>query len=91
MYPEILSKEQFELLPFIQQFNKSFYMVGGTAIALHLGHRRSIDFDLFTFKDLQKKSIKKKIDSWPSKKVKLFEDTDQIHYLINTVKTTFLL
>jgi len=89
MHPEILSKEQSELLPFIKQFNRSFYMVGGTAIALHLGHRRSIDFDLFTFKNLQKAGIKKKIDSWPTKKVKLFEDVDQIHYLINSVKTTF--
>ncbi len=35
-------KEQIELFPFLSRFQRSFYMVGGTAIALHLGHRRSI-------------------------------------------------
>ena len=39
---EILSKKQIELLPFIAQFRRNFYLVGGTAIALHIGHRRSI-------------------------------------------------
>ena len=24
-----------------------YYLVGGTAIALHIGHRRSVDFDMF--------------------------------------------
>jgi len=47
MHPEILSKEQLELLPFLGQFNKRFFLVGGTAIALQIGHRQSIDFDLF--------------------------------------------
>jgi len=27
---------------------KSFYLAGGTAVALHLGHRISEDFDFFT-------------------------------------------
>ena len=27
---------------------RDFYLVGGTAVALHLGHRRSVDFDWFT-------------------------------------------
>lgn len=30
------------------QFIKSFYMAGGTGLALHLGHRFSIDLDLFS-------------------------------------------
>jgi len=49
MHTEILSKEQKELFPFLKRYQRSFYLVGGTAIALHLGHRRSVDFDLFTF------------------------------------------
>jgi len=27
---------------------KNFFLVGGTALALHIGHRKSIDIDLFT-------------------------------------------
>lgn len=30
---------------------KDFYLVRGTALALHLGHRESMDIDLFTTKD----------------------------------------
>ena len=30
---------------------KDFYLVGGTALALQIGHRESIDIDLFTTKD----------------------------------------
>jgi len=47
LYKEVLNENQLELLPLIKQFKREFYLVGGTAIALHLGHRRSIDFDLF--------------------------------------------
>ncbi|BAP55364.1 hypothetical protein THII_1067 [Thioploca ingrica] len=30
-----------------QSWLESFYLAGGTALALHLGHRHSIDFDFF--------------------------------------------
>jgi len=57
-----LTKKQIELLPLIKSFKKEFYLVGGTAIALHLGHRRSIDFDLFKYARLRKKQISDKIE-----------------------------
>ena len=37
----------------------SFRLVGGTAIALHLGHRKSIDIDLFPNKKLSKDLVRK--------------------------------
>jgi hypothetical protein len=39
-----------ELLKSLQDryYLKQFYLVGGTALALYLGHRRSIDIDLFS-------------------------------------------
>jgi hypothetical protein len=30
----------------IKPYLQGFYLVGGTALALHLGHRRSVDIDL---------------------------------------------
>lgn len=89
MHTEIFNSEQVELLPSIKSFQRSFYMVGGTAIALHLGHRRSIDFDLFTFSQLNKSRIKGKLIPIPFKQVPIFEDLDQLHLLINNVKITF--
>lgn len=89
MHIEIFNSGQIELLPYIKNFQRSFYMVGGTAIALHLGHRRSIDFDLFTFKQLNKSRIKGKLIHFPYKQIPIFEDVDQLHLLINNVKITF--
>ena len=89
MHTEIFNNAQVELLPYIKGFQRSFYMVGGTAIALHLGHRRSIDFDLFTFSGLKKSRVKGKLLPIPYKQVPIFEDIDQLHLLINNVKITF--
>ena len=52
-HKEILTKEQLELLPVVGGFLKDFGLVGGTAIALHIGHRESIDFDMFLLKVLE--------------------------------------
>jgi len=89
MHTEILSLEQNELFPFLKRFQRSFYLVGGTAIAIHLGHRRSIDFDLFSFSDLRKSRIKKTLLELPFKQVPIFEDYDQLHLFVNQVKLTF--
>lgn len=89
MHHEIFNSEQLEMLPYIKGFQRSFYMVGGTAIALHIGHRRSIDFDLFTLTPLNKSRIKGKLLQIPFKQIPIFEDYDQLHLLINNVKITF--
>ena len=49
------------MLPMLKVFSKDFILVGGTAIALHLGHRRSIDFDLFCIQEFKSKSVQRKI------------------------------
>jgi len=89
MHTEIFDKHQVELLPYLKNFQRTFYLVGGTAIALHLGHRRSIDFDLFTASTLVKYRIKKKINQLPFKQIPIFEDVDQFHLFLNHVKLTF--
>jgi hypothetical protein len=89
MHLDILSDKQKELLPFIAQFKKSFYLVGGTAIALYLGHRRSIDFDLFIAAPLNRSRVKHKLLQAPYKQQIIFEDIDQLHFYINEVKITF--
>ena len=48
LHKEILTERQHELLGVVKEFDDAFGLVGGTAIALHIGHRESIDFDLFT-------------------------------------------
>jgi len=89
MHLEIFSHNQIELLTWITNFRQKFYLVGGTAIALHLGHRRSLDFDLFTKTPISKSRIKNQLYEIPFQKVPLFEDIDQFHIMINRVKVTF--
>jgi hypothetical protein len=90
MYPDILTTKQIDLLPLIKEFSGDYYLAGGTAIALYLGHRRSIDFDLFTYGTVKKQSIKRNFDLFNYSVGKiLFEDSEQIHFLINDVKITF--
>lgn len=89
MHLQILKKEQLELLPLISSLSRTFYLVDGTAIALHIGHRRSVDFDLFTQSKLRKSTINSKLAEFPFKKTRLFEDIDQLHFIINGIKITF--
>lgn len=55
---EILPKAQQELWPLLGPApGLSFVLYGGTAVALHLGHRTSVDFDFFRTEPLAKKDI----------------------------------
>ncbi|XTB06439.1 nucleotidyl transferase AbiEii/AbiGii toxin family protein [Treponema denticola] len=49
-----VEKTAFELLRTLMQDSQmdQFFLVGGTSIALRLGHRKSIDLDLFTQNDI---------------------------------------
>ena len=50
LYLEAVSDDLIHLLHRLMAAEplKQFYLVGGTALALHYGHRKSIDLDLFT-------------------------------------------
>jgi hypothetical protein len=55
---EILPKAQQEIWPLLSPApGLSFVLYGGTAVALHLGHRISVDFDFFRTEPLGKKDI----------------------------------
>ena len=55
---EILSKAQVEIWrQLTPAAGLSFVLYGGTAVALHLGHRWSIDFDFFRYEALGKKEL----------------------------------
>lgn len=54
---EILDQKRQTLLPKIKLVGESFYLAGGTALALTIGHRDSIDFDFFCEKDIDTKML----------------------------------
>ena len=89
MHKEILNKEQLELLSLLKDFKREFYLVGGTAIALYLGHRRSIDFDLFKPTQFNSKKITSKIDTHKLRYKVTRNVSEQLNLVINEVKFTF--
>ena len=89
-HKEILTREQIELLPLLKLFSKDFGLVGGTAIAFHIGHRESIDFDLFTNKEFRNSDIRKKIQKNASIDGVIVDQSDEFTILVKGVKFTFL-
>jgi hypothetical protein len=89
MHLEILSKEQLELFPLLKEYKRNFYVVGGTAISLHIGHRKSIDFDLFKYGSLNKTTIFEKLYKYNFTTIKSFIEFNQINLICNQVKMTF--
>lgn len=59
---DILPAAQQELWPLLAKtIDLGFVLYGGTAIALRLGHRYSVDFDFFSSKTLNKKELKESL------------------------------
>lgn len=89
MHSEILNSQQKELLPLMAQFRREYYLVGGTAIALYLGHRRSIDFDLFKPSLINHKRNLDKISATSFAHIVTRRVSEQMNLIINDVKVTF--
>ncbi|OGI19600.1 MAG: hypothetical protein A3J06_01085 [Candidatus Moranbacteria bacterium RIFCSPLOWO2_02_FULL_48_19] len=90
LHEEILNSAQKELLPLLGTLRKDYGLVGGTAIALHIGHRKSIDFDLFSCEKIDRKVLRKEISDFKND-LHVFVDTeDEYTVLVGGVKVTFL-
>ena len=89
VHKEILTTEQVKLLPLLGKFSKDFGLVGGTAIALHSGHRRSIDFDMFSNEPFKNQVIRRKIKSTHNIQKVFKDETGQYTFFVNGVQMTF--
>ena len=90
MHDEVLTQSATALLPYLARF-KGFYLVGGTALALQMGHRSSVDFDLFSEMPLSAGLLAqvKRICS-PYSVIVTYRSSEQLNVLIGGIKTTFL-
>ena len=77
--------QQLQALPEFREF----YLVGGTALALQLGHRNSIDIDLFTKNDFTPESLLKFIQSAFSIQPS-FATKNTLLSIINSIKVDFI-
>ena len=63
MFYNILDEERLDILPLLKIFKKDFYLAGGTALALQLGHRDSVDFDFFSKNDIDTEKLFRELEN----------------------------
>jgi Nucleotidyl transferase AbiEii toxin, Type IV TA system len=91
MHREVLTEKGGELYGFLSRFD-DFYLAGGTGLALQLGHRISVDFDLFIDSTI-KRSLLPKVQTvfGPSRPISpLVNNPEELTVLVDGVKMTFL-
>jgi hypothetical protein len=61
MYPESINEKTKLVFEKIKKSGiaESFYLAGGTALAIQLGHRESVDLDFFSKENFSNSEIKK--------------------------------
>jgi len=79
---EILDEKRLGLLPKFSVFKDRFYLAGGTALALYIGHRDSIDFDFFTREKFDHQSL--------IREIKETFKTDEIKEIVNQPNTLLI-
>lgn len=87
---EVLPEQQRILCDMLaeQPWMKPFYLAGGTALALHIGHRQSIDFDFFTQQDFRTREINEHVRTLGT--YELFSEAENTIYgLLNDVRISF--
>ena len=71
------------------EFLDKYVLVGGSALSMHLCHRKSEDLDFFTYEDsFDKKAIFEYIQSFKNKEI-LNQTEEQVDVLLDGVKVTF--
>jgi len=90
MHLEVLTDSQLELLDLVKDFSGEFGLVGGTAVALQIGHRRSVDFDLITLKKLQSDKVRNTIREKYEIRDVLIDNPVELTLVVKNVKFTFL-
>lgn len=90
MIESFLAHEQMVLAERLLPEMKDFYLAGGTALALQIGHRRSLDFDLASCKQIRPFDLERKLINLELSIQSVFTATsDEFSVLINGTRITF--
>lgn len=90
MHQEVLNNKCQEIFAKLKNFG-DFYLAGGTALALQIGHRISIDFDFFSEKEISKDLLDKvKKDFFDKKIVISVNNPDELTVFVDGVKVSFI-
>jgi hypothetical protein len=88
---EVISPAVGEILTLLgsQQSLDAFYLAGGTALALHFGHRRSADLDFFTDRSFDEERLVSSLQSRARISV-VAKDRQTVHLHVDGVKVSLL-
>lgn len=90
MHLEALTEEGKKLFSSLAKFD-GFYLAGGTALALQVGHRVSADFDLFRAEPVDKTLLAKIKRVFPTANISpLVNNPEELSVYVSGVKFTFL-
>jgi hypothetical protein len=90
MHQEALTKEGLGLFPALTAFG-AFYLAGGTALALQIGHRSSVDFDFFSPEPIERGLLNKVRRVFEGSTIQvLINNPEELTLLVDGVKITFL-
>lgn len=90
MYPGAIKSAQKEIFNRLKYFPR-FYLAGGTALALQIGHRISIDFDLFSEKEIPSNLLDKTRRIFKDSKIKVvINHSEQLSIEVNKTKIDFV-
>lgn len=90
MHPEVLTSTGANLFPLLSRF-PGFYLAGGTALALQIGHRISVDFDLFANNAIERSQLQRVRKVFAQSEIAaLINNSDELTLLVDGVKITFL-
>lgn len=91
MHYEALDEKRRALLPALGNFKKDFYLAGGTALALQIGHRVSVDFDFFTEKDFDTKELYEYVQKVFGEAVRTQESSNTLAIIVqDNVRISFM-
>jgi predicted nucleotidyltransferase component of viral defense system len=90
MHREVLTRPAAALFPSLCRF-PGFYLAGGTALALQIGHRFSVDFDLFCDETIDRALLQRVRRVFADADIEvLVNNGDELTMLVNGVKVSFL-
>jgi len=90
MYLSILDKKRKGILnKLIFLENYGFYLAGGTALALYLGHRISVDFDFYTKREFDARKLREEFDKRFKKVREIYIAGDTLGLEVNGIGISF--
>lgn len=90
LFIEILDRDKLKVFRQLEAFSGGRYLVGGTALALQLGHRKSVDFDLFSNVKISPQDRERVVKVFGDNLRFTADNQDQLTFLTSrSVKVTF--